>query len=480
MTRHWGRLRGPNHRSTMGASLVEVVVAMGIFASAVVAVFPVIFQSRKLAKHSEFNDLCQNAVRAKLNEYRFGARSTVTSANVGLSVETGLTATANTGFAYAKTRYNALRTSYCPIDTASTNADGFQWIPRAVTSMPPADPLHLGRQECIEGLGTGFPPTCSSVVDTRMQNIVRNFKIFVNLRRYNPILGVEDCPLNASTANWDFQHAEDMIKITVTGYADLSAGGSYAGITATHPQARELNCQLTDFIKPPPTLARYWLQNDGRIFRWQAKGDEATGHRYEVLAALANPSNLAISVSPDNKYVLVLRPGTLLRFEGCSGDPLQCPTTTIRTWPVDGNLVTMTAKWVNRASGASDHPNPICGTPAFSLGRPIVFGLLADRQTAVCIDLPNEVWDDPADPAVLRPNLYNPGSGVTYIPFRVPTTGRVYSVFTDPRAISAYVVDLTCSGIVGRTNCSAIYDANDTNMQYPLGVFSVRAIAFSK
>lgn len=466
---------------------------MGIFATAIVAIFPVIYQSRRIAKYSEFNDLCQNAVRAKLNEYRFGARSAVTSANTGLTIETsgliaatGSTSSSNTGFAYAKSRYNNAteHSRYCPIDSASTNVDGYQWIPRAVTTMPPTDLTYLGRQECIEGLGTGFPPTCTSIVDTRMQNIVQNFKIYVNLRRYNPIEGVEDCPWQTNVAgtltNWDFQHAEDMIKITVTGIADLSAGGKYAEITSSSPKARELFCQLTDILKPPPTLARYWLQNDGRIFKWQAKGDETTASNYQVLQNLASPSNLAISVSPDNKYVLILRPGALIRFEGCQGDPLECPTTTTHTWPVDNNLVTMTAKWVNRQDGGQDHPNPICGTPAFSLGRPIVFGLLADRQTPVCIDLPNEAWDDPTDPVALRPNGWDPGSGATYIPFRVPATGRVHSVFSDPRANSSYVVDLTCSGIAGRTNCSAIYDANDTNMQYPLHVFSVRAIAFSK
>ena len=441
---------------------------MGIFAIAAMVVMPFIVQGRRMARATDFNSMCTNAIRSKLHEYKFGAQTTL--ANAALSDEAGLYGNRNTGFAYAKSRYNSERDNYCPRDLTGT-----PWTALSVSSKPvPANLATLGREECIMGIGAGgVPPTCSNPVDDSFRGAVRNFRLFVNLRRVNSILGVEDCPWYPTSNSYDFQHAEDMMKITITGLVDLSSTFVFADISSANANARELQCQLSDVIRPPSPPARYWMQNDGRIFRWQGTGDNTTN--YEVFRSLASAGNLAFSVSPDNQYIYILRAGVLVRYSGCTGDPIDCPVLSQMTWPVDNNLATITAKWVMSA-GATDHvPNPTCGNPA--VGLPVIFGLLNDRRERVCIDMANEVM---GAKVTLRYDLHNPGTGVTRIPFQVSGTGRVYSIFMDPRGLSTYTLDLTCTGIVGQNHCAAIYGSNDTQMEYPINVFSVRAIAFSK
>lgn len=456
-------------RNERGASIIEVMISMGVFAIATMVVLPFIVQGRKIARVSEFNDMCINAVRSKLHEYKFGAETTL-DVSTTLTDEAGLYGNRNIGFSYAKSRYNSERNNYCPRDLSST-----AWAPLSVASKPvPTNLAQLGREECISDIGTGgVPPTCTSPVDVSFRSNVRNFRLFVNLRRVNSILGREDCPWYDTSSSYDFQHAEDVMKVSVTGLIDLSSTFVFADISSASVRASELQCQVSDFIRPPSPPARYWMQNDGRIFRWQGTGDNSGN--YEVFRSLASPNNLGFTVSPDNRFVYLLRPGVLIRYSGCTGDPIDCPINSQTTWQVDNNLATITAKWV-MALGATEHvPNPTCGNPID--GLPVIFGLLNDRRERVCI---NMQADSTAAKVNLRYDSYNPGTGVTRIPFQVSNTGRVFAIFMDPRGLTTYALDLTCVNIIGQSNCAAIYDSNDTQMQYPLNVFSVRAIAFSK
>lgn len=490
-----------------GASLIEVVIAVGLIGAIAVTIYPAILVGRQTIRQTNFHDVCINAVRAKLNEYRFG-QNTLLAAPLTLDTSTTNPAPSSTGFTYAKLRYNTENLNYCPRALMSLT------VPLAVPTLPPANLKDLGREECIQGFSPLPPPeVCPSAVDTTVQTMIPGFRIFVNLRRYNPITtdpnavplpsqpGIEDCP---SVANYDFRQAGDMIKITVTGLLDLTLnpGAPFAGIGAGTVRAPELTCQITDYLRPYTPLARYWLQNDGRIYRWLGTGNQTN---YEMFQNLRNSANMGIAVSPDNRYVFLLRGnGTLVRYDNCSGDPPNCPVANQRVWSIDTRIVSIGAKFtpiVKPAAAVPHKPFPVCGTPVD--GLPVIFGMLANRQGAVCIDLPT-VGLGRVPPGAPRPtagNTYYDGDivagRVTRIPFLLNPNviagnsvggvnqQRIHSIFMDPTGTATYFVDFTCSnnlngGQPGGTYCGSIYSANDLNLQFPLETFSVRAIAFSK
>lgn len=448
-----------------GISLVEVMVASGMLIAVAVTIYPLFFEGRKYVNRADFSSLCMNAVRSKLNEYRFGTPTTLTD---GLTTDLAADASnKSNGFAYVKKRYNAEINAYCPQEGNGK--------PKNVSQLPPEDLNLLGRQECMMGTGGPLPiQSCkaSSTVDDQLEKRLPGFKLFVNLRRYNPILEKEDCAMGPGNI-YDFQQAGDMVKITVTGVLDLAEKQVYGGIDFNSPRKKELTCQLTEYLRPFSQVARYWLHYDGRIFRWQGTGSLS----YEVFPVAASSNNQGLAVSPDNKYIYVLRPGTLVRYENCSGDPINCPLDSQKNWAVDPNIVSITAKW----TGKHPHqPMPICGKPNLADGKPVLFGLLADRKTAVCLDLPGgpEGAQPPSNPPTLKsiPNL----SGGSYIPFLLPVAKRVHSIFMDPQGLSTYFVDLTCFNFLNNTYCGGIYEGKDRELQYPLEAFNVRAIAFSK
>jgi type II secretory pathway pseudopilin PulG len=466
-----------------GSSLIEVLIAMGIFALGAMVILPYVVQARRISKPGQFTDVCINAVRSKIHEYKFGALSDL-SVNPALTVESRLNRNRGSGFAYAKLRYNLQHTAYCPVDTSTTTAG----IPLSVTSKPlPADLTSFGREECISGIGNSALPSafCSaSPTDVITRSMYPAFRLFVNLRRVNSLLGAEDCPWHTTTSSYDFQQAEDAIKITVTGVLDLSTSFTYGDINSSSVRTRDLECHASDYIRPVGSVARYWMQSDGRIFRWQGTGeggsDANSSFSFQVFRNLFSPNNMGFTVSPDNRFIYILRPGALVRYSGCTGDPIDCDVTTETVFRVNSGLTSITAKWLMSGNLTTHSPNRTCGNPTD--GLPIIFGLMGDRVTPVCIDLPNEAGG--TTPVTLRYDRYVTGGATTRIPFQVPTTGRVYSIFMDPLANRTYVLDLTCQNTLGvaaeRTHCAAIYDSNDAQMLYPLNIFSVRAIAFSK
>jgi hypothetical protein len=462
------------------------------------AIYPVVLQSKKLIKHADFYDLCINAARAKMNEYKWGKLTTF-AVGSNLTVETSLdeadpAGPRNTGFAYAKGQYNLAPPStgaagtYCPVDTASGAPKA-----RSVPNMPPASLGDLGVQECI--VGTGPPPAgCTSAIDTLMTAQLPKFKLYVNLHRYNPVLNVEDCAWNATTASYDFQQAEDMVKVTVTGLLDttqFAAGQSYAGIVPGGPRLSELTCQISDFIRPNTYVARYWMQADGHIFRWLGTGVSGGGltgwEVFPTLYAGGPNGNKGIAVSPDNQYAFILRPGKLIRFGPCGGDPIDCPTAGALEWDINPNIVSIGAKFLYYAGDprATNDPlafggtNPMnCGTP--SPGYPVIYGLASDHQTVYCFTLP--AASGPVTGPNYGPVITTTASGAQEAgPFILPNnSSRVHSIFMDPTGASTYVVDLTCWKFNGLTYCGGIYNSTDVNLQYPLEIFNVRAVAFSK
>jgi hypothetical protein len=484
--------------SQSGATLIEAMVAGVMVTSLALSIYPVVVHSKKLIKHADFYDLCINAARAKMNEYKWGKRTTL---NGTLTADMSLTESiaggpTNTGFAYAKSQYNlfppssALTGTYCPADVGSGAP-----FARTVPLMPPANLGDLGIQECI--IGTGPPPAgCTSAIDTLMTSQLPKFKIFVNLRRYNPVMNIEDCAWNDATTtnNYDFQQSEDMIKVTVTALLDTTlwaAGQNYAGIAAGSTRISELTCQISDFIRPPSQVARYWLQADGHIFRWLGTGVSGGGlTQWEVFQSLylGGPNgNKGIAVSPDNKYAFILRPGKLIRFGPCGGDPLDCPTAGALEWDINPNIVSIGAKFLYLATDTRATNDPLafggtnavnCGAP--SAGLPVIYGLASDHQTVYCFTLPAAGGTIPGGNygAVVTTNANGAQNAG---PFILPNnSSRVHSIFMDPTGASTYVVDLSCWQFNGQTYCGGIYNSTDVNLQYPLEIFNVRAVAFSK
>jgi hypothetical protein len=153
-------------------------------------------------------------------------------------------------------------------------------------------------------------------------------------------------------------------------------------------------------------------------------------------------------------------------------------------------------------TGPSPHhlPNRVCGQPNADYSKPVIFGLLSDRKTVACLDLPG-MSTDPNPPSSGPPTetngstyLYNDsassvtvGGNATYSPFQVPPTNRVHSIFMDPTGTTTYVVDTSqATDQAGATQYmhnlygGGIYSSNDIEMLYPIESFTVRAIAFSK
>jgi hypothetical protein len=417
-------------------------------------------------------------------------------------------------------RYNAERDSYCPVDS-STGANS--WAPATVTTIPPQDSSStageglklLGRRECIRRdsrLATPEPADIStnpmasckgySQIDSDMHDLTGGgFKIFVNLRRYNPVLqdlanrvdstgriaAREDCPWflaseNASgRAAYDFQQAGDMIKVTVTGMIDTNIVKAYADITSASPRKQQLFCQISDVVRPYSQTARYWMQGNGEIYRWIGTGGgsgSTTDH--QVFAATASPANRGFSVSPDNRWIFILQEGRIKRYGECRGEPPNCPTSGVVEWtvPVPG-LTALAGKYVPFSAGSytapSHLPFAVCGTPQD--GLPVLFALRGSDRKVFCITLPSGGG---------TVNLFNDGqpTTVTRIPFLVPPSARVRSIIMDHRATSAYAIDLsgsnTLTGGGSTVYHGGIYSTNDREMSYPLEVFSVRGIAFSK
>lgn len=488
-----------------GQSLVEAVMAVAMIAGVTLTIYQLVYSSKHSSKQSDFYGQCINAVRSKLNEYKYGIQTDLTTGTMSLTNDTvngsrgGYTA-ANNGFAYAKMRYNTDR-YYCPYTVGPSGS----YDPMTVSLNPTPAPFGqlklLGREECIvtppSGVIPALPPTwwmtpidCvtnASVPDKNMAKATNGrFRLFVNLRRYNATINgvisatnppIEDCILNTNTSNYDFQQAGDMIKVTVTGVIDLQAGESFDNIQQGTERQRTLSCQISDFIKPHTHLARYWMQTDGNIYRWIGTGTDpgasGTGQSYQVFSSLSSPGNLGFSISPDNKYALVLMPGKLLLYSGCGGDPVDCPVTTNppTEYDIDPRIVSISAAWTGTGANFCAIPTP---------GVPVVFGLLSDHLTGVCIDLSGT----------------NQNSQLTGVPFQInypslaqaTQASRINSIFMDATGTSTYFVDLTCSdsiktllgGNATTSYCGGIYHSNDIEMRYPVEAFSLRAIAFSK
>jgi type II secretory pathway pseudopilin PulG len=315
-----------------GFTILEALVAGMLVSILAVSLFPAFYSMINRGHTSSFRIVCNSLVRAKLQQYVTGAGA----------LAAGTTGLVPTGFEYTKYRYrieNSATANSC--DPAPNGAGILTPGFREDTS----DAARVADTAVTEG---SLPPN------------LKGFQLWVNLRRYNPRVTppVLDCP----SVDYQFGEVGDGIEVTVTGMIrtepppsqggrgggnqasfvsapnNLGPNAAYGGLRdfAAAPNP-ELTCSVTQIVYPPKLPFRYWLASDGR---WRAFSQTAYGS--SIQASLAGsfqshfrtiwssvPSNgsvndppipniLSFAVSPDNTSVYVLKPGILLRYDGCT------------------------------------------------------------------------------------------------------------------------------------------------------------------
>lgn len=320
MGKFWKHVRG-----SAGFSLVEIMIAGGILAFIAVAVLPAVFKISESSKPSGFKAQCTALARAKLSEYMNGVADT----SPGMFVS-GFTPT---GFEYTKARYK-------------NNQSACSLNPNASTP---------GYRESVYSnnilLSTDRELDAQS--KPAMSKELLGFQMWVMIRHYNPrILSTGGQPSRACpSAEYQYFQVGDALEVTVTGMirtdpaiGDGGRGGAPFGPYrdvggGPHPM---LTCSVTDVVYQPVLPFRYFLTSEGVFVNLQAKLAENTGapgatvhasqaHFRNVWSLSTNVTGdpdgssrvpihgiKSIVVSPDNRYVWVLRSGELARYGPCS------------------------------------------------------------------------------------------------------------------------------------------------------------------
>lgn len=331
-----------------GFTILEGMVSGALLVIVAVAMFPAFFALLNKSQVTNFKIQCNAMVKAKLQEYVTGAGAVAGSADGATS---GLGAVP-TGFEYARSRYQTVA------GACSTNPDDYGFRESVAGNALLAD---------TAGTEAGLPGT------------FKGFQLWVNIQQYNPrvttgSLPTLNCPVVATTATgllngYQFTRLGDAIEITVTGMirtepdAGASGGGrGGAGAASTDPIGQkasygglrdlnwnqaavnwkpnpELMCSLRQRVAAPSQMFRYFLGADGRIRRYipGLVSERATllsvapvmeAHYRSIWVSKPDSFNvnntkpvgniLSFSVSPDQSSVYILKPGSLIRYTGCT------------------------------------------------------------------------------------------------------------------------------------------------------------------
>jgi type II secretory pathway pseudopilin PulG len=370
-------------RRISGFTLIEVMIAGGLVAFIAVALLPAVFSVMDVSKSSGFMGLCTAAVRTKLQEYVNGIADN--SIDVGSNYKPS-------GFEYTKKRWEDGGYSYCSL-TPSTNKPGYQ------------ENVYTNRTPFSTPTAISIPETVTGPSGGTTYAVMKGFQLWVMIRHYNPrvlmLNGVvsangtpsRDCLGSSLTPKWDqLFRLGDAFEVTVTGMVrtDLavSSGGRKCspvgklydvGHDPAHcPPASDteypnplLTCSATDLIYPPHVPFRYYLGSDGKIRNLQssitfnsasmpASSLEAAEAHFRSVWVLSGSnitneyvdSNIrSFAVSPDNRYVYVVRPGELARYGPCYDDGTVVAGTGI------GGHVSLSGGSVLDANGIPDCPS---------------------------------------------------------------------------------------------------------------------------
>ncbi len=529
-------LKTPFKINARGASIIESMAAFAVFSIAAMAVFPVYQLAKRQTKLGDSKQLCQNIVRSKLDQYRFGRVTDLAQVAGGTGEYAGLTAnpallnlsipsrsatsaqvgggggTSSGGFMYAKARYNRFFPASCSGNSAA------QLLVANAAATSQGLTARLGMRECIGAGAGGAPPRvfttdsttqlCTENEDSRVAAEIPGFKLYVRLELETPwkfsapgwtqtgdARFDDRCPDMGTAAGmgplYDFNGSGDSIRVTVTGIMDVEAAGiARFGEMDPRLNPQQFVCTASAIVQPEqPALVRYYQSNDGRIYGIQGNGNNgavdsnlAYTNLYVQQAGggLRASGITSFSVHPRNLSVYLLKPGSLTRFSNCSGQPVNCSLTVA-------------------ANGFSDTGQP--GWPAvqefkvpasirfigidYASGR--VYGMSAEKTSLIEIG-----WS--ASPQRIRdcgnqctlgsapqPIWANSVNMAQFFTGGVVPAGRLTGFFLSPSGDSGYISDYSSSQQFGSTSyTSTIYLSTDASLSAPIAKLPVSALSFSK
>jgi type II secretory pathway pseudopilin PulG len=314
-----------------GFTLMEVMIAGGILAFIAIAVMPAIFEVSKGTKTKGFKAQCTAFARAKLQEYTTGV------ADQRLFPGAQASGFVPSGFDYTKRRYQNSGQFTSGANVCSTNP----------TASAPGYRESIFNNDIIMATTRETDASGNPVAGELL-----GFQLWVLIRHYNPRVLTDSgqpsrqCP----AASYQYLQVGDALEVTVTGMIrtlpnvneggrGTSPFGNYRDVDANTPHP-QLTCSVTDVVYPPVLPFRYFMAPDGMFYNLQAKLSEGTAdptasphasqaHFRNVWSigpvgapdgAARTPSSgiKSIVVSPDNKYVWVLRTGEIARYGPCA------------------------------------------------------------------------------------------------------------------------------------------------------------------
>lgn len=330
-----------------GFSLIEILIAGSLLAFIAVAVLPATFKISDGSRLPAYKAQCNALVRAKLQDYINGVADDATW---------GSQKFIPTGFEYTKRRW---RMDNYGADSCSTNP----------TAGSP------GFRESIFSNSRLAPDAedIETYTNRKLAGDMMGFQQWVMIRHYNPrVLNAAGQPTRACASKYyQFLQLGDALEVTVTGMIRTSpakdkggrgnvpfaghtmkknpdgtftAEGGIRDLDANTPNP-DLTCSATEVIYPPQIPFRYYINGDGFLVNMQTsnlidRSDGTNGLNAITHAQQAHFRNVwsvstdsaapdgatrvpisgikSVVVSPDNKWVWVMKSNELSRYGPCS------------------------------------------------------------------------------------------------------------------------------------------------------------------
>lgn len=316
-----------------GFSLVEIMIAGGLLAFIAIAVLPATFKISEGSRLPAYKAQCNALVRAKLQDYLNGVADSTTWNSQNF---------VPTGFEYTKRRW---RLDSHGADTCSTN---------------PAAGSPGFRESIFTNLR--IAPDAEDIEPTTNRKLTGDmvgFQEWVLIRHYNPRVLTNGQPTRACPSKYyQFLQVGDALEVTVTGMirtfparsqggrgnVPFAGQGGFRDLDGSTPNP-DLVCSATEIIYQPTLPFRYYLNGDGFLVNMQTsnlidRSDATNGvnaithaqqaHFRNVWSVSTNPADpdgstrvpvsgiKSIVVSPDNKWVFVMKANELSRYGPCS------------------------------------------------------------------------------------------------------------------------------------------------------------------
>lgn len=481
-----------------GATIIEAIIAFSLLATLSMSMMPLFQIADQASKRIDLKSECEAAVRSKLDLYRFGQVTALpaTTALQHLSLPT-LGGGSAGGFYFSKMRYN----QYFPFSCrGQSNPDP--------SSTPVLTSQVLGMRECLDNTvapwdDQAVSQTCASPVDQSIRSRLPGFKLYVKLERESPwIYGVtatdsysDTCPdygpSSAVRPAYDFNGDAEGIRVTVTGLLDTSESilDRITGVS----NRDQFSCAVSATVFPYRYPFRYYLTQTGRIHTVHGtsvnRREETTPGSGEwvfqnIYDSNSFESNIqAFVVHPRNFSVYVLKVGSLVRYGGCSGVPINCPTSgtagrgdngsvdtqPVRTWSVSPSIAGIGVDFRNnRVYGFTDDYRQFYSIRASD-----------GQEIPDCVNADNCPADGVASlEQVSLNNLLAEGGAAA----SSGILGRVDSFFLSLEGDVAFVTDgSTRTDDFGNPIFTkTIYRESDRQLLYPLMTLPVEAKYFSK